>query len=236
MNNTVIEKALSYGVNLQIPIRHSQQNSKRVVLISNGYNTWTSFRPIHKTITTAFTEQGFDWIHYLYPERTGSGHLHDLYISTGLAYLRFIHSYAVQLGYESIGLFGMSFGGNISMEASLSLETPFLILANPVFDYYDYRLQQIGSANMISWGENHTTQLKVYDTEIWAGHRFIVEATRQNLFQRAHNIQSATLAFQGEKDAILSTDQVRALGQRESELAIGDLAPMPITAWMMIRH
>lgn len=198
------EFILDLGCNLKCTVQHSLINSdKPTVILSNGYGTIDFNRPVVRGIIRQIEKLEFNWLHYRYPEREPGAVSASLYISSGLSTLRAVYNWLIKEGFQNIGLFGISFGANISFELSLLEKVNFLVLVNPVIDYVAFRTKQLGCLLLEQWCKNGRIDLKYEDGEFECYYRFMEEAQHQKLAERLSNLQANTIVFQAEYDELI---------------------------------
>jgi pimeloyl-ACP methyl ester carboxylesterase len=195
---------LDLGVGLELAIRSSLVEKRPCMVLSSGYGRFGYDEPIQLALIDALEEIGVGWIQYEYVERNANNPTTDLLISSGLHALRAACGWARARVTGPIGLFGISFGANISLEAALVDRPAIVLVVNPVFDYVEYRRQQLGLSAMERWAEAGATVI-TYDQDVRSYHRFIEEARHQDLLYRCRHIACKVVACQGEADPILGT-------------------------------
>jgi pimeloyl-ACP methyl ester carboxylesterase len=104
------------------------------------------------------------------------------------------------LGYYKIGLFGISFGGNISIELALRYKIDLLILINPVIDYFYFRKKQLNTNEFEKLNQNKEITIEYTDGKVRFSYDFILEAIQQDLKNRINILKGKILLFQSEND------------------------------------
>ncbi|HEY0738265.1 MAG TPA: YqiA/YcfP family alpha/beta fold hydrolase [Herpetosiphonaceae bacterium] len=198
--------------NVNVDIRYAfYAKSPLTFILSSGYSIIDFEEPIQVALIEVLSKYNINWLQYIYPERSYKNSFQDLYISTGLFTLNEIHKWVQKQTKGPISLFGISFGGNISIELALEKEISTLIIVNAVFDYVQFRTKQLGEKAMRDWQNKLVTELPYENKSIPLGYRFIQEAENQSLEERAHNINCAVYAFQGDEDQIISPSHIQRL-------------------------
>lgn len=198
--------------NTNIDIRYQfQPESPMTFIFSGGYGIFNFEEPVQVAFTELLSKYGINWVQYLYPERNPHNPFVDLYVSTGLLSLSEIYTWVKKQVHTPIGLFGISFGGNISIELALKEKLHSLIIINAVFDYVDFRTKQLGRGAMEAWRNTFVTTLAYQDKQLPVCYRFIQEAEQQQLEERAHNVTCDVYAFQGDSDPIISPKHIQKL-------------------------
>ena len=201
---------LELGVGMELALRSSLIGNRPCMVLSSGYGRFGHDEPIQLALIDALEETRVGWIQYQYAERNAHSQTTDLLISSGLHALRPTCRWARGQVTGAVGLFGISFGANISLEAA-PLERPAVVLVvNPVFDYVDYRTQQLGETAMQRWADTGVTSIS-YDQDVRSYHRFMEEARHQDLMHRCRDIACKVVACQGEADPILGTRHLERL-------------------------
>jgi pimeloyl-ACP methyl ester carboxylesterase len=190
---------------------HLPEDSPWVFILSGGYGGSLRPEPVQLTFIDVLEKCGMGWLQYVYPERWEKNRFTDLYISTGISTLAWLYEWIRDRCRGSIGLFGYSFGANIALEMALAKPVDAVVLVNAVFDYVDYRTQQLGREAMRNWQEELVVTLPYAEASYSLGYRFIQEAEQQDLERRAAAIQCEVHAFQAENDAIIRPTHIRAL-------------------------
>lgn len=208
-----------------ISVRHHLTHKERpTVIMSSGFGTSSLDKPLPLALIDVFINRRINWIQYIYPERLPQATSRDLTISSGLNTLRSIHKWLGAQGYKCVALYGNSFGGNISLELAIQETIAFSIVTNPVFDFFNYRLKQLGVDALKQWKKKGSILIEYPLGTEYTSYSFIEEALQQNLFARCLSIQTRTLAFQGEKDDILTTFDIERL---EKEVDIFEAHALP---------
>jgi len=198
--------------NTNIDIRYQfQPGSPMTFIFSGGYGIFNFEEPVQIALIDLLSKYSINWVQYLYPERNPNNPFVDLYISTGLLSLSEIYAWVKKQVGTPIGLFGISFGGNISIELALKETLHSLIIINAVFDYVDFRNKQLGGDSMEAWRNTFVTTLLYQNKQLPVCYRFIQEAEKQELEQRAHNVNCDVYAFQGDSDPIISSKHIQEL-------------------------
>jgi hypothetical protein len=169
------------------------------IIISNGYGEFGLERPVYRQFKELINQLKFNWVHYLYPERINPKENQSLLISGGVRTLDFIYSWLKNKEYTKIGLFGVSFGANISLEFNMLRKVEFSILINTPIDYYQFRLNQLGYKDF-SELEKRDVMVNYPDFNVCMTYEFIEEALKQDLSERMVKIRSPVLSFQAEED------------------------------------
>jgi hypothetical protein len=198
--------------NIQIDIRCNLKGSAPVTFIlSSGYSIEGFDEPIQVALIELLERYGVKWVQYIYPERNPKNSMEDLYISTGCYTLDEVYRWVKTQVKDSIGLFGISFGANISLELALRATVETLIIVNAVFDYVDFRTKQLGEDAISRWAKDLITKLPYQDKALPLGYRFIQEAMGQKLEERAAGLGCRVHAFQGDADNIISPQHILRL-------------------------
>lgn len=199
------ENRIHIGCNLSIRIRFRLGNPTRpVVVMSSGYGPSSFDKPLPLALIDVFSQQGLNWVQYVYPERDPLNPINDLLLSGAIASLRAVLWWLRSTGYSSVALYGNSFGANISMETALLEPIEFVVLSNPVLDFVEYRERQLGSQKFQEWETNGFVTIDYERGPARASFRFIEEARHQDFVQRCSTVHCPVIAFQGEQDNILS--------------------------------
>jgi len=182
-------------------------------ILSSGYGNDQFHEAAQLVLIDVLKQHDIGWVQYVYPERCPANAFTDLYISTGVSTLMWMYDWLRRRESGKICLFGYSFGGNISIEIALVRQLHALILLNPVFEYGEYRRQQLGMAAIKEWRRTKVIDL-FYDGQPYPlGYRFLQEAERQDLEKRAASVNCEVHAFQAENDAILTPRAISGLAQ-----------------------
>jgi len=198
--------------NINIDVRyHFQPEAPMTFIFSGGYGIFNFEEPVQVALIELLSKYRINWVQYLYPERNPSNSFEDLYISTGLQSLSEIYTWVKKQFSGPVGLFGISFGGNISIELALKETLRTLIIINAVFDYVDFRNKQIGGDAMEAWQNTFVTKLSYQNRDLPICYRFIQEAEKQQLQQRAEKVECDVYAFQGGSDPIISPKHIQEL-------------------------
>lgn len=206
---------LSIGCNLVFDVRfHLNQKNRPIVILSSGYAPGSFDDPLPVALINLFESSNLSWAQYIYPERDERNGVKDLLISSGLSALKAVCEWAKRNGFKEIAFYGVSFGANITLEIALLEPATFVILVNPVFNYYDYRCKQLGEKMMNDWQENGVIDIHYKESTVKTYYRFIEEAINQDLFNRAVSIETKVLAMQGAKDERLSVNDINVLGRK----------------------
>lgn len=203
--------------NIDIDVRYQfQLEAPMTFIFSSGYGIFNFEEPVQIALIELLSQYGINWVQYLYPERNPSNPFEDLYISTGLLSLSEVYRWVKKQVSGFIGLFGISFGGNISIELALKETLHTLIIINAVFDYVDFRNKQIGRDAMEAWQNTFVTKLAYQNKNLPICYRFIQEAEKQQLEERAYNVSCNVYAFQGDCDPIISPKHIQAIAAKKS--------------------
>lgn len=190
---------------------HANANSPVHVIFNSGYSILGFDEPIQIALRSLFSNLGFSWIQYTFPERTLGSPVEDLYLSTGLLALLEVHRWASLKFSSRPAMFGISFGANIAIEHALANTTEFLVLVNTVFDYRRFRERQLGDEAFKDWERTGMTTIIYAQKQFPLGFRFIREADAQNLEHRAQNLKCPVYAFQGMQDPFISVDHIERI-------------------------
>lgn len=204
---------------IPLEVRHNfdDTSQKAVVIFSSGYGNDGFSELAQLVIIKLFEKYGISSVQYVYPERSKLSLLDDLYISTGVATLMQVYDWVRERTSVPIILYGYSFGGNISLEVASIRTIESLLLVNCVFDYVEYRKQQMGYDRINEWKKSKLTYLSYGDDKYSLGYRFLIEAEQQNLETRAQEIGYHIYAFQAENDSIISTKYIYSLAKNNSK-------------------
>jgi alpha/beta superfamily hydrolase len=203
--------------NITIDLRYEfQPEAPMTFIFSSGYGIFNFEEPVQVALTELLSKYRINWVQFLYPERNQSNAFGDLYISTGLLSLSEVYAWVKKQASSPIGLFGISFGGNISIELALKETLHTLIIINAVFDYVDFRSKQIGADAMEAWQNTFVTKLSYQHKKLPLCYRFIQEAERQKLEERAKKVNCDVYAFQGDCDPIISPKHIQELSAQTS--------------------
>ena len=202
---------LSLPCNLSIDLLSNARPGRPNVILSSGYGIFGFEEPVQKALVDRLDQLNIGWVQYTYAERNPKNTLTDLLISSGTATLIAVYDWLRAQGPLEIGLFGISFGANVTLEAALQRDPTLLLLINPVFDYIDYRTKQLGSHAMATWERESRITMEYDATTVVSYYRFIEEARNQHLLDRARSIGAEIIACQGDADPILTTSYVQEL-------------------------
>jgi hypothetical protein len=203
--------------NLDIDLKYEiEPDAPFTFILSSGYSIDGFEEPIQVALVELLREHNCNWIQYVFPERNPKTQIDDLYISSGLFTLSEVYKWAKGMVENKIGLFGISFGGNISLELALREPVESVILVNSVFDYVDFRRKQLGEKAMLSWHNTLIARLHYPERTFALGYRFIQEAEQQNLAERALQIECPVHAFQGLQDPFINSEQLLAIQAQRS--------------------
>jgi hypothetical protein len=206
---TMTELSLPCG--FVIDVRSNIRAERPNVILSSGYGIFGFGEPVQTALVSRLEKLGIGWAQYTYVERNSKNDITDLLISSGTAALLRVYDW-VSLQYPSkIGLFGISFGANVTLEAALQRDPALLLLVNPVVDYVDYRERQLGSDVMTRWKRDSVISLTYDGAEVISYYRFMEESRSQRLLTRVSSISAEIIACQGAADTILTTKYVEAL-------------------------
>lgn len=183
-------------------------------ILSSGYAIADFEEPVQVAFTKLLSKFHINWLQYIFPERNSKNAFEDLYISTGVFTLNELYDWVKKQVSTPIGLFGISFGGNISIEFAAKGNVDALIIINVPFDYVDFRRKQLGDGVMNIWQKDLVTKLLYADKSLPLGYRFIQEAEAQRLKERTGNITCDVHAFQGENDSIIGIEDIVSLANR----------------------
>ncbi len=204
--------SLFFTLNQTIDIREDiPKNPTMIVILSSGYSIIGFDEPIQVALGEWLSKKGIGWIQYTFPARNRNNTEKELYLSGGILSLMQLYDYAKDKYKTSIGLFGISFGGNISIEVALAKKIESLILVNPVFDYVDFRRKQLGDGKFDLWNKNRSIVLNYQSGNLPLSFHFIEECEKQDLERRAEGINCPVYAFQGEKDSIINPCHINKL-------------------------
>jgi pimeloyl-ACP methyl ester carboxylesterase len=189
------------------------EESPITFILSSGYAITSFEEPVQVAFTKLLSSLHINWLQYIFPERNSKNEIEDLYISTGILTLNVLYDWVKQQVGTPIGLFGISFGGNISIEFAAKATVDALIIINVPFDYVDFRRKQLGDDVMRLWQKELVTQIPYANKSFPLGYRFIQEAEAQNLRERACNITCDVHAFQGDQDSIIGIEDIVSLAE-----------------------
>jgi pimeloyl-ACP methyl ester carboxylesterase len=208
----ISETRIPLGLQMNVSVRSRLHTHRPYVVFSSGYGRFGFDEPLQLEVIKVLDRLAIGWVQYEYAERTSQSGMTDLLISSGLNALRSVCRWARAEVSAPLGLFGISFGGNISLEAAL-LERPSMVfVVNPVFDYVDYREQQLGEAQMLQWARDGVTAIQ-YERTVQSYYRFVDEARRQALMERVRDVPCRLIACQGSADPILGTRYLEELAK-----------------------
>ena len=204
----VIFDQLTLPAGLKVDTRSNIRPDRPNVILSSGYGIYGFEDPVQLALIDRLEELDIGWAQYTYAERNSKNRVTDLEISSGTASLLKVYDWVSSQHSSNIGLFGISFGGNVSLEAALQRNPTLVLLINPVFDYFDYRRLQLGPDVMDRWLREHRITMTYDDAKPVSYYRFIEEAETQNLLERVKELQTEIIACQGDADHILGTRYV----------------------------
>jgi pimeloyl-ACP methyl ester carboxylesterase len=197
--------------NLRLDLQSSVRLGRPSVVLSSGYGIFGFGEPLQVALTARLDELDIGWVQYTYPERNAKNRITDLLISSGAGALLGVYDWLRSRGPSEIGMFGISFGANVTLEVALQRDPKLIMLVNPVFDYVDYRTKQLGEDAMARWGRDGRITIDYESAEVVSYYRFIEEARDQDLLRRCASINADVIACQGDADPILTAANVRTL-------------------------
>lgn len=208
----ISETRIPVGLRMHVSVRSRLQIHRPYVVFSSGYGRFGFDEPLQLGVIRILERLGIGWVQYEYPERSSHGGMTDLLISSGLNALRSVCRWSRAEVRAPLGLFGISFGGNISLEAALLEDPSIVFVVNPVFDYVEYRKQQLGDAQMLQWARDGVTAIQ-YERTVQSYYRFVDEARHQALMERVRDVPCRVIACQGSADPILGTRYLEDLAR-----------------------
>lgn len=211
MNTKEFELALAVNCYTRIRLSSPIRPTCKIVICSSGYGPPTFDRPLASAIAQELVVNDIAALQYVYPERYSKNRVSDLLLTTGVFYILQLLAWCHEQGYSQVGLYGNSFGGNISIETALIHQVDFMILSNAVLDFVHYRKAQLGSAKFSEWESNRLTTITYEDGSFTSSYRFIEEATQQKLAKRLLQLKMPLLVFLSENDEILQMKKLRSV-------------------------
>lgn len=206
---------LSHVCGSEIPIRANILPGAPAVVLSSGYGIFDYDEPVQGSLTNLLDELGIGWVQYIHPERTSNASTTDLLISGGVFTLSRVVDWMRRCSVGKIGLFGISFGANISVElAPLLRDVDLVIVINLVFDYVEYRAVQLGAEKVEEWQRNRVIGMDYGDKKAQSYYRFMEEASRQDVIELLAGITCPIHAFQAAEDSIIPTSYVKEAARR----------------------
>lgn len=196
------ESKVLLGCRAEVNVRSNLVPGRPCMILSSGYGIFGFEEPVQVALIRTLETFAIGWAQYEYVERNPSNATTDLLISSGINALDSVRRWVVSHEVGQLGLFGISFGANITMEVGLLASTDLMLLVNPVFDYVDYRQRQLGSETMRSWEKDAVVSLP-YEREVKSYFRFIEEARHQDLLARIRSLSGRIIVCQGSADTIL---------------------------------
>lgn len=186
------------------------------IIFCSGYSILGFEEPIQVALRELLDQFGYGWLQFSYLERNVDSITRDLSITTGFAALRFVHQHlrSVLRPSARIGVFGISFGGNIAAELAMVAPLDPVLLVNPVLDYPRFRRQQLGGHEYDRWRAEGRTDIDYSSGRFPTYGRFIEEAEGQRLLYRLEASDVEALIWQAEKDEFVGTADSKYLAAR----------------------
>jgi dienelactone hydrolase len=207
----IAKESLILPGNIVTPVQYDiPAGSPLTFILSSGYGDDQFREAVQLSFIDVLNDHGIGWVQYVYPERCQDNRFRDLYISSGTSTLSWLFEWVSDRS-PSIGLFGYSFGANITLEVALNKPVAEVVVVNAVFDYVSYRTRQMGSETIDKWRNDYVSYLSYGGAAFPLGYRFLLEAEQQDLERRAEAIECDVYAFQAENDAIIRTDHIARL-------------------------
>lgn len=179
------------------------------MIMSSGFSIVDHDEPVQTVLREAMLKNDVAVIQYLFPERQENSPTQDLTIISGCRSLAATRNWVrEQFGDIPELLWGISFGGNVSIEESIRDQPYGLIVLNAVFDYFSFRLSQVGRAQIDAWRQRGSIRIPYSQGPMTSYYRFIEEAVSQRLEHRVNTISCPVHAAQGAADSIISPSHI----------------------------
>jgi len=183
------------------------------VLLSAGYGIFDLDEPIQVELCKLLDRAGINWVRYLYPERAAAPVWDDLTISSGMNSLLTLRVRLGLTSFESVYLFGISFGGVISLQHAKMLPVSGLILANTVVNYEAFRRKQLGDERFERWKLEKWTTIEYPRRPVGLSARFLQESAQLDIERDLRSVAVPTLLFQGENDEFIGTEHLERVAR-----------------------
>jgi pimeloyl-ACP methyl ester carboxylesterase len=215
----VIDTRIDLGCQIYMPVRALVDSEHRgVVVLSSGYGIDNFDEPIIVSVRDALEEAGFGWLQYVYPERVPENGIEDMTVMGGVHLFNYLLQFIERRFTGVVGFFGISYGANVSIEASFLHKPSVLVAVNCPFDYARYREVQVGRARFEEWERTGVLELDYAGRRQRSSFRFLQEVRHQQLLERASMISTPTLLVQGGRDDIIPTDYVMHLSKQSHNI------------------